>query len=40
MNTTIEFQRFAPMMPTCGGEIEICVITPKEGFKWIKHREL
>ncbi|MEK9148979.1 MAG: hypothetical protein AAB267_02905 [Candidatus Desantisbacteria bacterium] len=37
---TIDAQRFAPMMPTCGGEIDVAVITPFSGFQWIKKKEL
>jgi hypothetical protein len=40
VHTTIEYQRFATMMPTCGGEIEIAVITYSEGFRWIRKRKL
>ncbi|MFH0774008.1 MAG: hypothetical protein V2A53_00735 [bacterium] len=40
VRTTIDAQRFAPMLPTCGGEIDVAVITPKSGFQWIKKKEL
>lgn len=40
MNTTIQFQRFATMIPTCGGEIDIAIITHHSGFQWIRRKEL
>lgn len=40
VHTTIEYQRFATMIPTCGGEIEIAVITYQDGFQWIKKKKL
>ena len=40
MQTTIQFQRFATMIPTCGGDIDIAVITHQEGFMWIERKEL
>lgn len=40
MNTTIQFQRFATMIPTCGGRVDIAVITHHAGFQWIQHKEL
>lgn len=40
IKTTIGYHRFAVMLPTCGGEIEIAVITPQNGFQWINKKEL
>jgi 20S proteasome alpha/beta subunit len=40
MQTTIQFQRFAAMIPTCGGDIDIAIITYPEGFVWIERKEL
>ncbi|MEW6680911.1 MAG: hypothetical protein AB1297_07865 [bacterium] len=40
VRTTIDAQKFLPMPQTCGGEIEIAIITPDEGFEWIKSKEL
>ncbi len=40
VKTTIDAQKFLPMPQTCGGEIEIAIITPDEGFEWIKSKEL
>ncbi|MFH1097155.1 MAG: hypothetical protein ABH886_05185 [Candidatus Desantisbacteria bacterium] len=40
MQTTIQFQRFATMLPTCGGDIDIAIITHQEGFIWIERKEL
>lgn len=39
-NTTGNYQRFAKMIPTVGGEVDIAVITAHGGFKWIKVKEL
>lgn len=40
IDTTIKFQRFTPMTPTCGGNIDVAVITPHLGFQWISRKEL
>lgn len=40
VRTTIEGQKFLPMPKTCGGEIEIAIITPTGGFEWIKSKSL
>lgn len=40
IDTTIKFQRFTPMTPTCGGSIDLAVITHHSGFQWIKKKEL
>ncbi|MDI6734779.1 MAG: hypothetical protein QME42_01075 [bacterium] len=40
IDTTIKFQRFTPMTPTCGGSIDVSVITYHSGFQWIKKKEL
>ncbi|MEW6482599.1 MAG: hypothetical protein AB1397_06350 [bacterium] len=40
ISTTIKAQKFLPMPQTCGGDTEIAVITPDEGFDWIKSKEL
>lgn len=40
IDTTIKFQKFAPMTPTCGGNIDVAVITHHSGFQWIKKKEL
>jgi len=40
VRTTIDAQKFLPMPKTCGGEIEIAIITPDGGFEWIKSKEL
>lgn len=39
-NTTSNYQRFAKMIPTVGGSIDIAIITAHTGFKWIKVKEL
>jgi len=40
INTTASFQRFANMIPTVGGEVDIALITSYGGFKWIKSKPL
>lgn len=40
LKTTIDYQRFAVMIPTCGGEIEVATITPQRGFEWINKKQL
>lgn len=40
IKTTIEYHRFATMIPTCGGEIEVATITPQTGFEWINRKKL
>jgi 20S proteasome alpha/beta subunit len=47
VKSTINMQRFsdglvmAPgAMPVCGGDIDVAVITHRDGFKWLKKKEL
>ncbi len=40
INTTTNFQRFANMIPTVGGEVDIGLITPFREFTWIKCKKL
>lgn len=40
IDITIKFQRFTPMTPTCGGNIDVAVITHHSGFQWIRKKEL
>lgn len=40
IGTTSAFQRFANEVPTVGGEIDIALITPFQGFQWIKQKNL
>ncbi|MBM4294860.1 MAG: hypothetical protein FJ126_08165 [Deltaproteobacteria bacterium] len=40
INTTAKFQRFANMIPTVGGEVDIALITPYKKFTWIKCKKL
>jgi hypothetical protein len=35
-----DFQRFANMIPTVGGEIDIALVTSYSGFKWIKQKAI
>jgi hypothetical protein len=39
-NTTSDYQRFANMIPTVGGNVDIALITEYSGFKWIKVKHL
>jgi hypothetical protein len=39
IRTTIEYQRFATMVPVVGGDIDVAIITHHGGFKWIQHKE-
>jgi len=40
IHATANFQRFANMIPTVGGEVDIGLITPFRRFTWIKCKEL
>lgn len=40
INTTSTYQRFANMIPTVGGEVDIALITNYSNFTWIKYKEL
>jgi len=40
IGTTIAFQRFAQMIPTVGGAVDVGVITPFRSFTWLKQKEL
>ena len=40
IETTSEFQRFANMIPTVGGAVDIALITNYSKFTWIKYKEL
>lgn len=39
-NATADYQRFANMIPTVGGAVDIALITEYAGFKWISSKEL
>ena len=40
IDTTARYQRFANMIPTVGGDVDITLITPYKGFVWIHQKEL
>lgn len=40
ITTTASFQRFANMIPTVGGAVDIGLITNYSEFKWIKYKDL
>lgn len=39
-NATADYQRFANMIPTVGGAVDIALITEYSGYKWISSKEL
>jgi hypothetical protein len=47
VQATVQLQRLsdgivgAPgQFPTCGGKVEVAVLTPEEGFRWLQHEQL
>ncbi|MBW4697865.1 MAG: hypothetical protein KME03_08225 [Aphanocapsa lilacina HA4352-LM1] len=38
--TQVHFQRFASGPQTCGGPIDIAVITPESGFQWVRRKDI
>lgn len=40
INTTANYQRFANIIPTVGGSVDIAMITPYKGFIWIESKKL
>ena len=40
IQTTITHQRFSRMIPNVGGDIDIAVITPFDGFRWIRQKPI
>lgn len=40
INLTSTAQRFALMIPTVGGEVDVALVTPYAGFQWIKVKAL
>lgn len=40
IKATATYQRFANIMPTVGGQVDIALITPYRQFTWIKSKEL
>ena len=40
IQTTAKYQKFANMIPTVGGDIDIALITPFKNFTWIKRKSL
>jgi len=40
IRTTSDYQRFANMIPTVGGEADIALVTHYAGFKWIRCKQL
>lgn len=40
INSTSTYQRFANMLPTIGGDVDIALITPFHKFRWIKNKRL
>ena len=40
IRTTADYQRFALMVPTVGGAVDIALVTQYRGFQWIRRKEL
>jgi hypothetical protein len=40
IRTTADYQRFSGQLPVVGGEVDIALVTPRRGFKWIAQKEL
>jgi len=40
IRTTISYQTFATMIPTCGGEIDVMTITYNKGIEWIQKKKI
>ncbi len=40
IRTTIDHQRFSQTIPTVGGDIDIALVTPFDGFRWIRQKTL
>lgn len=40
IHTTIEFDKFKPGAPTCGGPVDVATITKRDGFRWISKKEV
>jgi len=40
IQTTIQFERFKPGAPTCGGPVDLAVITHRAGFKWVAQKSI
>jgi hypothetical protein len=40
IRTTIGYQTFATMIPTCGGEIDVMTITYNKGIEWVQKKRI
>lgn len=40
LRTTADYQRFAPVIPSVGGPVDIALVTQYGGFQWIRRKEL
>jgi hypothetical protein len=40
IRTTIGYQTFATMIPTCGGEIDVMTITYNKGIEWVQKKKI
>ena len=40
IRTTIDCQRFSVMIPNVGGDIDIALVTPFNGFQWIRQKQI
>ena len=40
IQTTIDHQRFSQTTPNVGGDIDIALVTPFDGFRWIRQKQI
>jgi len=40
IRTTVSYQTFATMIPTCGGEIDVMTITYIKGIEWVQKKKI
>jgi hypothetical protein len=40
IRTTIDHQRFSQTIPNVGGDIDIALVTPFDGFRWIRQKPI
>jgi hypothetical protein len=40
IETTAQYQRFAQQIPDVGGEVDVALITPHDGFQWIRQKQM
>jgi len=40
ITATADYQRFTNITPSVGGEVDVALVTPFQGFRWIEYKEL